>query len=502
MSVRGQITLGLRSSSGRKRISIAQNASGNAIKKNIVKELNLSEDFIIRRDKNGRPGDEIRINRTATANTLKLKNGDVLYITPMEGSRLKIDEDMDQNGAEEVQSSSNGAGALTSAASSTSLSSMSSMASMTSTLALSAPPKTDEVDLVLSKKDGRIQQELTPQCQHKAGTQKCLYCAPKEPYDEEYLKSKGVKHMSFHAYLKKLSRGIDKGKFANLEDISCKIKKGCTTHKPWPASICSKCQPPAITLNRQPYRHVDNIMFENGQIVDSFVDFWRATGSQRLGFLYGKYEEFPEVPLGIKAVVVAIYEPPQEGSRDGIKLIEDVEREERVDEIAAVLGLKKVGWIFTDLMPSSTGGVKYSRHMDSHFLSAQECIMAGHFQSQMSSACQQSSTGSFGSKFCTVLVTGDKDNSVHTEGYQVSNQCMALARDKCLIPTKDAPELGYVRESSNEQYVPDVFYKEKDKYGNEVTKIARPLPVEYLLIDVPVSSPKDPVRLASECAFT
>lgn len=55
-----------------------------------------------------------------------------------------------------------------------------------------------------------------------------------------------------------------------------------------------------------------------------------------------------------------------------------------------------------------------------------------------------------------------------------------------------APELGYVKESSNEQYVPDVFYKHKDEYGNDVTKIARPLPVEYLLVDVPVSTPKTP----------
>jgi len=45
------------------------------------------------------------------------------------------------------------------------------------------------------------------------------------------------------------------------------------------------------------------------------------------------------------------------------------------------------------------------------------------------------------------------------EGYQVSNQCMALVRDKCLVPTRDTPELGYVKESSEQQYVPDVYYK-------------------------------------------
>jgi nuclear protein localization family protein 4 len=205
---------------------------------------------------------------------------------------------------------------------------------------------------------------------------------------------------------------------------------------------------------------------------------------------------FTQTPLGIKAVIVAIYEPPQECSRDHIRLIPD-ENEGRVDELAQGLGLTRVGWIFTDLVNDSSGQVKHFRNIDSHFLSAQECIMAGFFQNKFPNVTKLSSSGKHGSKFVTVVVTGSADRSVHMEGYQVSiirfcrkkvafenewlqvsNQCMALVRENILLPTKDAPELGYVRESSSKQYVPDVFFKEKDKYGNEVTKLARPLPVE------------------------
>ena len=60
---------------------------------------------------------------------------------------------------------------------------------------------------------------------------------------------------------------------------------------------------------------------------------------------------------------------------------------------------------------------------------------------------------------CTHFCPGDDNNQIHFEGYQVSNQCMALVNDDCFIPTLDAPELGYIKESSNKQYVPDVFYK-------------------------------------------
>lgn len=39
-----------------------------------------------------------------------------------------------------------------------------------------------------------------------------------------------------------------------------------------------------------------------------------------------------------------------------------------------------------------------------------------------------------------------------------------------------------------------VYHQDKDQYGNEVQKLARPLPVEYLLVDLPTSSPLIPLH--------
>lgn len=147
--------------------------------------------------------------------------------------------------------------------------------------------------------------------------------------------------MSFHSYIRKLTSGVDRGKFVALEDLNCRIRSGCTDHPVWPKGICSKCQPSAITLNRQLYRHVDNVVFENAALVERFLNYWRTTGHQRLGFLYGTYEVHTDVPLGLKAHVAAIYEPPQESTRDSLKLLDD-ELAAEVDELASSLGLKKV----------------------------------------------------------------------------------------------------------------------------------------------------------------
>nr|CAD2186585.1 unnamed protein product [Meloidogyne enterolobii] len=358
----------------------------------------------------------------------------------------------------------------------------------------------DDVDQALSLLDGKIKKEGTS-CTH-GPRQKCVGCLPLDPYDEKYLADKGIKHMSFHSYVHKLSDLHGKGTRSKnmLETLNYKINLDCHRHRPFPEGICTECRPPTVTLSRQPFRHVDNIEFENDSIVNEFLNFWRNSSCQRIGFLIGKYEQFSEVPLGIKAVVCAIYEPLQNSNENsvGFEINENGEEngeEEKknlnvkVDQLCSWLGMKRVGWIFTDLCSESRtlGTVKCIRNEDSFLLSASECITAGNLQSHFKNATNYCDTGYFGSKFVTVVASGNSSKGIDLHGYQVSNQCTAMVEANILCPTKTHPELAWARETplNEKHYITSVQYTEKNERGEEVFRDGRPMPVEYLLVDVP-----------------
>eukprot|EP00056_Hartaetosiga_gracilis_P006565 m.97774 g.97774 ORF g.97774 m.97774 type:complete len:190 (+) comp12503_c0_seq1:150-719(+) len=92
--------------------------------------------------------------------------------------------------------------------------------------------------------------------------------------------------------------------------------------------------------------------------------------------------------------------------------------------------------------------------------------------------------GFHGSKFATVVVTANSDGDIVPFAYQATTQAMHLMRDDILRPST-IPSQVAVKQSSDECYVPDVFFTERDEYGNEVKRKASPLfPVEYLFVDL------------------
>lgn len=241
---------------------------------------------------------------------------------------------------------------------------------------------------------------------------------------------------------------------------------------------------------------VDHIEFANPAIIDRFLNFWRKNAAQRFGYLLGHYETYERVPMGVRAVVEAIHEPPQEGDIDGISVGMPWEDEARVEALAAACGLRVVGVIFTDLTPDPEDATKVvcKRHAKSFFLSSLETLFAARLQREHRNPSRFSGTGHFSSKFVTCVVTPNEQNEIEVMAYQASDQAMGIVGADIAEPSVD-PGVVRIREDdgTKKRYVPDVFYRYKNTYGIDVKESAKPcFPVDYLLVSLTHGFPDRP----------
>lgn len=188
--------------------------------------------------------------------------------------------------------------------------------------------------------------------------------------------------------------------------------------------------------------------------VPSIADFQSyvqrfAFQRKRFAFLYGKFvpetdgdDDENNMDTGsnsndkdkkkrpMKCLVEAIYEPPQEvdnEAAEGFVTLDDAQ-EETVKQIASMLGLTKVGWIFG-----------HEEREKGYTLSAAEVIMAAEFQLEAAEGVEET-------PFVTVTVAPAANGTVSAEAFQVSQQCMAMVAEEALEVGPD-PKICVVNET-------------------------------------------------------
>ena len=104
-----KITLAISSSAGRKRLQVEKRCTAGSLKTKIRDILSLDEDFKAVRDNGrGRPStDVIKLIGTTSITTLNLKNGDIIHVSPLSGTRFQETESENlQNGGPSSSSAS------------------------------------------------------------------------------------------------------------------------------------------------------------------------------------------------------------------------------------------------------------------------------------------------------------------------------------------------------------------------------------------------------------
>lgn len=313
------------------------------------------------------------------------------------------------------------------------------------------------------EKEKYIKKELK-KCNHGPHA-KCLNCMTNEQKD--------VKHLSFDEFVDKnfaKCRNHSRNQkctncFVDLEQ-SYKVKKDCKEHEPYPKGMCSKCIPPLVTVNRQEYRHVDFASFMNYKEISNLIHYWMDNLNQRVAYIYGYYAEDPVYEKGVRAVVEALYEPPQESDFHH-SIVMDDPFEVHVDMIISTLGLERIGWLFTT----------YEKDM---FLTSEEIIQASKYQEMFK---VKHPIGLDVSKQITIVMRCDaeKNNQVTPEVYMISDQCQSLIRDH-LIETPSNPKTLKIKQAKNNSFTTNFLYQ-----GKTVDEIEP----DFFIVNVAHGQPKN-----------
>lgn len=164
-----------------------------------------------------------------------------------------------------------------------------------------------------------------------------------------------------------------------------------------------------MRVTRQENPHCELVSFDRdcANAFQNYVNESLAFAVKRAGFMYGTVSEEGKVEVDF------IYEPPQQGTEEHLAILRDPDEEKLVEAIAVGLGMRRVGFIFTQTI---------SQDKKDYTLSNREVLQAAEFHAE-------SGLKEWVTALVKLEVNEDGGADVHFEAFQMSDNCIKLYKE-------------------------------------------------------------------------
>ncbi|XP_043721728.1 NPL4-like protein 1 [Telopea speciosissima] len=164
-----------------------------------------------------------------------------------------------------------------------------------------------------------------------------------------------------------------------------------------------------MRVGRQENPHCESVSFDRdtANAFQHYVNESLAFAVKRGGFMYGTVSSDGKVEVDF------IYEPPQQGTEENLILLRDPDEENLVEAIALGLGMRKVGFIFTQTV---------GQNKKDYTLSNSEILQAAELHGQ-------NDLKEWVTAVVKLEVNEDGGADVHFEAFQMSDMCVRLFKE-------------------------------------------------------------------------
>lgn len=164
-----------------------------------------------------------------------------------------------------------------------------------------------------------------------------------------------------------------------------------------------------MRVSRQESPHCELVSFDRdaANAFQHYVNETLAFAAKRGGFMYGTVSEEGKVEVDF------IYEPPQQGTEENLLFLRDPDEERLVEAIAVGLGMRRVGFIFSQTV---------SQDKKDYTLSNREVLQAVGYHAE-------SGLKEWVTALVKLEVNEDGGADVHFEAFQMSDMCIRLWKE-------------------------------------------------------------------------